>query len=351
MKEAVQDEYVSTAMKNHRVVVSRHGGPDVLQVIEEDRPEPKPGEVRVKVQAAGVSAYDLMFRRSGKLPGTPRVPFTLGADIAGVVDDLGEGVSAFEPGQPVVGATFSLGNCGGYAEFLCLPAAELVPAPSGLDPAEAVCLVVNYLTAYASLHQTAKVRRGERILIHGAAGGVGTALLQLGKLAELEMYGTASKHNHELVSALGATPIDYHTEDFVKRIRNLTGDGVDAVFDPIGGGRQVWRSYRALRKGGRLAWFGMAATKKAGLRVIPLTLLMIFLLKLVPDGKQAPLAPDLGKDNAWYRETLTKLVDLLSTGQIKPVVAERIPLVEAARAHELLERGGHAGKVVLVTST
>lgn len=338
-------------MKYHRVVVSRHGGPDVLQMVEDDLSEPKAGEVRVKVLAAGVSAYDLMFRRSGRLPGTPRVPFTLGEDIMGVVDKLGEGVSAVEPGQSVVGATFALNNHGGYAEYVCLPVSELLPVPADLDPAEAVCLVVNYLTAYSVLHRAANVQRGERILVHGAAGGVGTALLQLGKLTGLEMYGTASKHNHELVSALGATPIDYHTEDFVKGIRSLTNDGVDAVFDPVGGARQVWRSYRALRKGGRLAWFGMAATKKHGLRVIPLTMLAIFLLKLIPDGKQAPLAPDLSKDNAWYRDTLTKLIDLLAAGKIKPVVAERIPLAEAARAHELLERGGHAGKVVLVTGT
>ncbi len=127
------------------------------------------------------------------------------------------------------------------------------------------------------------------------------------------------------------------------------GDGVDVVFDPVGGARQLWRSYRVLRTGGRLVWFGVAATKKGGLLVIPFTLLMVFLLKLIPDGKQAPLAPDLGEDNAWYRETLTELLDSLAAGEIKPVVAERIPLVEAARAHELLERGGHAGKVVLVT--
>ncbi|MGB5933983.1 MAG: alcohol dehydrogenase catalytic domain-containing protein, partial [Anaerolineae bacterium] len=215
----------TNSMKHHRVVVSRHGGPDVLQVVEEDLPEPRAGEVRVKVLAAGVSAYDLMFRRSGRLPGTPRVPFALGEDVVGVVDKLGEGVSTVEPGQTVAGATFCLGVGGGYAEFVCLPASELVPVPSGVDPAEAVCLVVNYLTAYSALHRTANIRRGERILVHGAAGGVGTALFDLGKLAGLEMYGTASKHNHELVSALGATPIDYRTEDFVERIRGLTGDG------------------------------------------------------------------------------------------------------------------------------
>jgi NADPH:quinone reductase-like Zn-dependent oxidoreductase len=127
---------------------------------------------------------------------------------------------------------------------------------------------------------------------------------------------------------------------------------VDAVFDPIGGARHVWRSYRALRKGGRLVWFGMAATKKKGPRIIPFTLLMQALLALIPDGKQVPLMPDLGTftlaHEAWYRETLTELLDLLAGGRIKPVVSERIPLVEATRAHELLERGGYAGKVVLV---
>jgi NADPH:quinone reductase-like Zn-dependent oxidoreductase len=152
------------------------------------------------------------------------------------------------------------------------------------------------------------------------------------------------------VSALGATTIDYRTEDFVERIRSLTGDGVDAVFDPIGGAGQIWRSYRALRKGGRLAWFGMVASKKSGMRVIPLSLLMVFLLKLIPDSKQAPLTEDISKDNAWYRETLAELLDWLAEGRIKPVVAERIPLVGAVRAHERLDRGGYAGKMVLVTS-
>jgi NADPH:quinone reductase-like Zn-dependent oxidoreductase len=350
MEKIVQDEYVSPDRKHYRVVVTRHGGPEVLQPMEEDLPEPKPDEVRVKVLAAGISGYDLMFRRSGSFPGTPKVPFTLGEDIVGVVDKLGEEVSTMERGQTVAGATFCLGVGGGYAEFVCLPPSELVPVPSGVDPAEAVCLVVNYLTAHMVMHRVGKVRRGERILVHGAGGGVGSALLGLGRLAGLEMYGTASKYNHELVSALGATPIDYHTEDFVERIRNLTGDGVDAVFDPVGGARQLWRSYRVLRKGGRLVWFGVAATKKAGLRVIPLTFLMRTLLALIPDGKSAPLTPDLSKDNAWYRETLAELLDLLAAGKIKPVVAERIPLAEAARAHELLERGGYGGKVVLVTS-
>ncbi len=336
--------------KNHRIVVTQHGGPEVLQMVEEALPEPGPGEVRVRVLAAGISAYDLMHRSSGLLPGTPKPPFTLGEDIVGVVNKLGEDVSTLALGQMVAGATFCLGLGGGYAEYICLPTSELVPVPAGVDPAEAVCLVVNYLTAHMAMHHTASVQRGERALVHGAAGGVGSALLELGQLVGLEMFGTASSYNHERVAALGATPIDYRTDDFVERVKQLTGGGVDVVFDPIGGFRQLWRSNRALRGNGRLVWFGVAAAKQSGLRVIPLTLLMVLLLKLLPGGRQLLLTPDLAKDNTWYRQTLAALLDLLAAGKIKPIVAARIPLAEAAHAHELLERGGYTGKVVLVTN-
>lgn len=337
-------------MKNHRVVVTHHGGPEVLQMVEEDLPEPRPGDVRIKVLAAGVSAYDLMFRRSGSLPGAPRPPFTLGEDVVGAVDKVGSEVELLKLGQMVAGPTFSLGLGGGYSEFICLPANELVPVPSNVDPAEAVCLVVNYLTAHMAMHRTAAVRSGERILIHGAAGGVGSALLELGGLAGLEMYGTASSRNHNFVTSHGATAIDYRTEDFLKRIRSFTGDGVDVVFDPVGGARHLWRSYRSLGRRGRLVWFGVASTKKDGLRVIPFTLSTVFLLRLIPDGKQVPLTPDLSKEKEWLRETLTELLGLLAAGKIKPVVADCIPLSKATQAHELLERGGYAGKVVLIPS-
>ena len=149
------------------------------------------------------------------------------------------------------------GSCtdgGAYAEYVCLPASDFVAVPDGVDPAAAVCLVANYITAANMMHRIAKVQAGERVLVHGAAGGVGTALLELGRSAGLTIYGTASKPKHGVVEALGATPIDYRNEDFVERIRELTGDGVDVVFDPIGGARQLRRSYRALRRGGRLVW-------------------------------------------------------------------------------------------------
>ena len=167
------------------------------------------------------------------------------------------------------------------------------------------------------------------------------------------MYGTASAHNHELVEKLGATPIDYRTEDFVERIRAYTGDGVDVVFDPIGGWRQLWRSYRALRTGGRLVWFGVAASKRSGIGVIPASLAMQGLLKVIPDGRHAPMMANAGTmaggENAWYRRTLAELLDYLAAGKIHPIVAERFPLADASKAHELIEGGRYAGKVVLIT--
>jgi NADPH:quinone reductase len=330
--------------RQHRVVVPKHGGPGVLEVIEEDVVTPAPGQISVRTLAAGVSAHDVMVRRAS-FPGFPKVPFTPGVDVVGVVEAVGSGVAAFDTGE-VVGAL--LADEGGYAEHVCLPAADAVRVPVGVDPAEAACVVTNYLTAYAMLHRGAHVRSGERALVHGAAGGVGTALLDLGTLAGLELYGTASPYNHELVASLGAVPIDYHAEDFVARVHELTGDGVDVVFDPIGGWRQLWRSHRALRKGGRLVWFGVAATSRHGMRVIPASLAARFVIELIPDGRSAPMPPNGAEPNAWYRETLAVLFDYLARGKIHPIVADRIPLLEAARAHELLERGGYAGKVVLV---
>src|SRR5512136_1605411 len=175
-------------MRHTRVIVTHYGGPEALRVVEEECPEPKDGEVRVRVLAAGVSMPDIMARE-GIHPETPKVPFTPGWDLVGEVDRLGGGISGVELGQAVAAMPIS----GAYAEFICLPQRELVPVPSGLDAAEAVSLVLNYITAYQMLQRSAKVRPGQRVLIHGAAGGVGTALLQLGGLAGLlDMYGTCS---------------------------------------------------------------------------------------------------------------------------------------------------------------
>src|SRR5512137_1563255 len=185
-------------MRHTRIIVTHYGGPEALRVVEEECPEPKDGEARVRVLAAGVSLPDIMARE-GVHPETPPVPFTPGWDLVGIVDRLGDGTYGVQPGQAVAAMPIR----GAYAEFVCLPHRDLVPVPSGLDAADAVSLVLNYVTAYQMLHRSAKVKLGQRVLFHGASGGVGTALLQLGRLAGVEMYGTCSARGAQAVAELG----------------------------------------------------------------------------------------------------------------------------------------------------
>ena len=344
-------------MRHTRIIVTHYGGPDALRVVEEECPEPKPGEVRVRVLAAGVAMPDIMARE-GVHPETPPVPYTPGWDLVGEIDRLGDGVSGIEPGQIVAAMPIH----GAYAEFVCLPQRELVPVPSRLDAAEAVSVVLNYITAYQMLHRSAKVKPGQRVLYHGASGGVGTALLQLGRLAELEMYGTCSSRGASAVSELGGIPIDYRNQDYVKEIHRLTSEGVDAVFDPIGGAH-LWHSREALRPGGRVVGYGNTTSlREEGLgsdrtgrrnrfHGIPIYALYIaggwFLpgrKRIVPYSIQTlkRLRPDL------FRRDLIALFDLLQQQKIKPLIAQRFPLAEARQAQELLGKGGVIGKIVLV---
>jgi NADPH:quinone reductase-like Zn-dependent oxidoreductase len=347
-------------VKHKRVVVAGYGGPEQLRVVEEERPEPKHGQARVRVLAAGVCLPDIMMRE-GIHPETPPVPFTPGWDLVGVVDRLGEGTSGLEPGEMVA----ALPIFGAYAEYVCMPHGELVPVAPGLDAAEAVSLVLNYVTAYQMLHRSAKVRNGQRVLIHGAAGGVGTALLQLGRLAGLEMYGTCSPRGASTVSGLGGIPIDYRRLDFVEEIRRLTGEGVDVVFDGIGGDH-IWRSRQALRPGGRVMAYGLTGSLSGGrlasggpgrrqrfreVRIFGLYIAGGWLLpgrkRVVPYSIQwlKRVRPSM------FREDLTALFDLLEQQKIKPLIAKRFPLAEARQAHELLGKEGVTGKIVLVTQS
>lgn len=268
-------------MSYKHVIITKFGGPEVLKVVEETAlPEPKHGEVRVKVLVTSAAFTDVMIRK-GKYPDVKeKPPFSPGYDMVGVVDKLGEGVTRFKVGQRVADLTI----IGAYSEYICRPESRLTPVPDGLDPAEAVSLILSYVTAYQMLHRVAKVKRGQRILVHGAGGAVGTAMLQLGKLLDLEMYGTASQSKHELVASLGATPIDYKGEDFVERIRSLTGDGVDAAFDPIGG-ESLKRSFSVLRRGGMLVAYGFYNTVMGKGGSIPLDFIRLKLWNIMPNGR------------------------------------------------------------------
>jgi NADPH:quinone reductase-like Zn-dependent oxidoreductase len=331
--------------KNARVVITRLGGPEVLQWVEGDLPKPQAGEVRAKIFAAGVAFADVLMRR-GLYPGAPKLPFAPGYDIVGEVHALGEGVDQFAIGQRVAALTMT----GGYSRYAVVPPDRLVPVPDGLDPAEAVSLVLNYVTAYQMLHRVASLREGQRVLIHAAAGGVGTAALQLGKIAGLEMFGTASKPKHELVSSLGATPIDYRSENFTARLRQLAPGGVDAVLDPIGG-RNWWASYSCLRSSGTLVCYGSQAALSEGKLAAGVGFALFGLMKILPDGKRASWYNIKSLSDSsphTFREDLTRLFDLLSHKKICPVIAARFPLREAARANEILEKAQVSGKLVLL---
>lgn len=336
-------------MSYKRVVITRFGGPEALKMIEETKlPEPKSGEVRVKVLVTSAAFTDVLIRKGIYPDVKEKPPFSPGYDMVGVVDKLGEGVTHFKVGQRVADLTV----IGAYSEYICLPESHLTPVPDSLDPAEAVSLVLSYVTAYQMLHRIAKVNRGQRILIHGAGGAVGTAMLQLGKLLDLEMYGTISKSKLELVKQLGAIPIDHQAEDFVEVIRRLTSDGVDAVFDPIGGDN-FKRSFSVLRQAGKLVAYGFynSAMGKGG--SIPLDFIRLQLWNLWPNGRSTAFY-SIGslrhKHADWFSGDLPKLFDLLAQNKIKPIIAARMPLAEARRAHELIEKAEVQGKIVLTVA-
>jgi NADPH:quinone reductase-like Zn-dependent oxidoreductase len=333
---------------NRQVVIQRPGGPEVLAVVERQVPEPGPGMVRVRVLAAGVAYADILMRK-GVYPGAPRMPFVPGYDIVGTVDALGPAVAGLSVGQRVAALT----TTGGYTTYGIVPTAELILVPDGVDEAEAVSALLNYVTAYQLLHREARVRCGERILVHGAAGGVGTALLELARLAGLAVYGTASPAKHDLVAELGATPLDYRDPNLTGRVRALTGGGVDAVFDGVGGA-SLHRSYRMLGPRGRLVAYGVGpavSQSRVPLLGIIDSVARLAALRLIPDGRTVSfyqINPMRRRHPDWFQADVTAVFAHLGRGEIRPTVSERLPLEQAARAQSMLEAGQSRGKIVLV---
>jgi NADPH2:quinone reductase len=334
-----------------RVVIDHFGGPEVLNVVDVDDPRPSPGEVRVRVLASGVSFTDAQLR-AGTYLGGPKPPFTPGYELVGIVDEIGPGCSRVRVGDRIGALTV----WGANAELVCVPEVYAVEVPEDLDPAEVVSLVFPYMTAYQLLHRTAKAKPGESILVHGAAGRVGTAILELGALAGLRLYGTASGRDCAAVERLGAVAIDYQSEDFLTRVRGLTGDGVDVALDGIGGPLSL-RSFRALRPGGRLVVFGRYATIAQGRKNWPGVIAWYAATGTVAlwgwlSPRRKVLSYRIQKlrihHQDWFQADFLALLEMLRRGEIHPVVAERLPLSEVRRAHELLGSTAAKGKIVLV---
>jgi NADPH:quinone reductase-like Zn-dependent oxidoreductase len=327
-------------MKYKSIIVTKRGGPDTLQIIENDLRPPSAGEARVKVLAAAVSLPDVEARY-GRSPFAPKIPFMPGYAIIGVVDALGEGVTKTCVGDQVGALTVY----GGYSEFTYLNQKQLIPIPAGLDPAEAVTLILNYIVAHQTLHRSAKVKAGEVVLIIGASGGIGTASLQLGKLTDLRMYGIASKSKHHILNEYGAIPIDYHTQDFVEVIQQAEPDGLDAVFDGMGGD-YVGRGFSVLRRGGTYVGYANPLSLSRMMRYLG----QVILLNLLPNGKSAKFY-GTGASRLNIRpflEDWAVLFKLLGERKILPIIHRKFPILEAAQANALLESGQVIGNVVLV---
>jgi NADPH:quinone reductase-like Zn-dependent oxidoreductase len=330
--------------RNRVVQVIRFGGPDGLEVVDAPLPTAGRGEVRVRVLASSVHYTDVLIRRHLYPQTAPRrPPFVLGYDVVGEIDQLGGGVRGFQVGDRVADLTV----VGSNAAYRTLRADRLARVPAGLDAAEAATLILSWTTAYQLLHRAARVQRGQRVLVHGAAGAVGQALLALGRFAGLELWGTARGEHAALIRELGATPIDYQREDFT---RVLPG-GFDVVFDGIGE-EGYRRSFAALKRGGLLCAYGYSAGVQAQRRM--LTILMwiarLYLWRWLPGGKRArfySINVMRARHPAWFREDLERLFGMLATRAIRPRVAERISFDEVAEAHRRLEAGGLEGKLVL----
>jgi NADPH2:quinone reductase len=332
-----------TEPRNRVVQVSRFGGPEGLEVVDAPLPTAGRGEVRVRVLASSLEYTDVTIRRHVYPWVRRRPPFVMGYDVVGEVDQLGEGVSGLGLGDRVADMTV----LGSNADYRTLRADRLTRVPAGVDPAEAATVILSWTTAYQLLHRAARVQRGQRVLVQGAAGGVGQALLVLGRLAGLEQWGTARGAHAELVRELGATPIDYQHEDFT---RILPG-GFDVVLDGVGADGYR-RSFAALKPGGLLVAYGYTAGVQAqrSMRTILLWLARLYLWNWRSGGKRArgySINVMRARHPAWFREDLERLFGLLAAGAVHPRVAERISFEEVIEAHRRLEAGGLEGKLVL----
>lgn len=325
--------------------------PDGLEIRTRDLPEPSAGQVVLRMEATGVAFAEQQMRR-GKYYDQPPFPFVLGYDVVGTVTATGPGVDAGLTGRRFAAVT----KTGAWASHLLVDAAELMPVPDGVDPAAAETVLVNGITAWQMLHRIAKVRPGGTIVVLGANGGVGSTLVQLARHAGITVIGTASPRHHATVRELGATPVDYRDPAMYDRIREIAPDGVDAVFDHVGGAG-LEQSWQLLRKGGTLVSYGTAATKdEKGNSQLPVlkSFARLAAWNSLPNGKSAHFYNYwAGKRcrqtwQARLNEDLTQVLRLVADGHLVPQIAARIPLADAAAALTLAESRTVLGKVVIV---
>jgi len=329
----------------HVVVITKHGGPDVLRVEDRADPSTGAGEVRIGVAAAGVNFADMMARM-GLYPDAPKPPCVVGYEVAGTVLELGSGVQGLEHGQRVVAGT----QFDGYAEQVVVPAGDVMALPDHLTFEQGAALPVNYATAWAGLIGYGNLQPGERVLLHAAAGGVGIAATQIAKHREAEVYGTASPSKHEAIRAQGVDhPIDYRSAGWERELPPF-----DLIMDAIGG-PSFRTSYDLLRPGGRLVAFGassLVSGQRRNVLTAARTVLRMPRFNLIRQMSQSKAVIGLNMLSLWKdRETLepwiTPLRGLMDERVLEPVVAGAFPFDRAGEAHTMLQERRNVGKVVL----
>jgi NADPH:quinone reductase len=326
------------------LMVTTPGGPEALQCVDLPVEQPGPGQLRVRVRATGVGSTDLLLL-AGKYRYAPKLPVVPGYEIAGIVDAIGEGVTGFKVGQRVAALTVY----GGYGELLIRDAAHFLPIPDEVSDVQAAAVILNYVTAWQMIHRVAKVQSGQTALVTGAAGGVGTATLQLLRLAGVKTYGAASAKKHETVRKLGATPIDYRAGRLDRLTRNLKPQGVDHVFDAVGGAN-IGLCIGAARRGGTVVGYGFMGVGGT------LATLAMFVNLFVGARLRGRRGTFYGitllyrKDPRPLREDLPKIFALVAEKKIDPLISITFPLLAAGKAIELLATGSVEGKIVLTNA-
>ena len=334
-----------------QVWIPKKGAPEVLEVRQAPDPSPAAGEVLVRVAAAGINFADIMARM-GLYPDAPKLPTVVGYEAAGHVEELGEGVEGLTKGQRVLVLT----RFGGYSDRLVVPAMQVIAIPDDLTLEKAAAIPVNYLTAWLMLVKLGNVEKGERVLIHAAAGGVGQAALQICKWRGAEVFGTASAGKHERLREAGVDHcIDYTKQDFAVEVARITkGAGVHVILDAVGG-KSFTKSYNSLAPMGRLFCFGMSAVAPGKKMSIVAALRGLFALpkfKPIPlmDENRGVFGVNLGhlwEHTADLRAMLVDIVELTKDGTLDPVVDATFPFDKAAEAHRYIQDRKNFGKVLL----
>ena len=333
----------STMTERYRaMLVAKAGGAEALTCVELPVEAPGPGQLRVRVRAAGVGATDLMVL-GGKYRFAPKLPVVPGYEIAGTVDAIGPGVTGFALGQRVAALTVY----GGFAELVVREAEHFLPIPEGVSDVQAAGAILNYVTAWQMIHRVAKVSSGQTALVTGAAGGVGTAALQILRLAGVKTYGAASPRKHETVRKLGAIPLDYRAGRLDRLTRALEPRGVDAVFDAVGGAN-IGLCIRAARPRGTVVGYGFMGVKGAARTAAMFTNLFVGARLRGRRGTFYGITLRYRKDPKPLREDLPKIFALIAAKELDPLVSVTLPLLEARKAIELLIAGSVEGKIVLV---